>query len=376
LFLSGTNIVAGLTSYGVGCAEPNYSGVYTRVSTYDTWIRGTICRITDVPTEALDCDGLCGDGTCAAGYEDCDSCPADCTTCPPKDDGVCGVGESCRNSPADCGPCSVVSATCPAGITATGLGLNGIGTSITYKLTVPAGDAVRCTLSGGTGDADLSILLGDFYCEADDNGNTGSCFLPNVAATATKATIQVIVFTPYSGVALSCTCSDFVPKCGDGFCTNDETCESCSQDCGECPPTCADGINESGLDTAIGDEGLFFTIEVTSGKAVECETTGGSGDLAMVMVGVDDAFVDCENDFEGTEHSCATEIAAQDGTVLVALFGIDSFSGVTLSCSCTGIEPPTGPPARPPSQQPGFFFTIPILGPILQLLYNILFFWA
>lgn len=31
------------------------------------------------------------------------------------------------------------------------------------------------------------------------------------------------------------------PYCGDGSCNGEETCDSCSDDCGECPPECGDG---------------------------------------------------------------------------------------------------------------------------------------
>ncbi|XP_046452758.1 trypsin-like [Daphnia pulex] len=34
-------VVVGITSFGVGCADPKYAGVYTRVSTYVTWIQTT-----------------------------------------------------------------------------------------------------------------------------------------------------------------------------------------------------------------------------------------------------------------------------------------------------------------------------------------------
>ena len=30
--------VVGITSYGVGCGLSSYPGVYTRVSSYETWI--------------------------------------------------------------------------------------------------------------------------------------------------------------------------------------------------------------------------------------------------------------------------------------------------------------------------------------------------
>ncbi|XP_046638363.1 trypsin-1-like isoform X2 [Daphnia pulicaria] len=34
-------VVVGITSFGVGCADPKYAGVYTRVSTYVGWIKTT-----------------------------------------------------------------------------------------------------------------------------------------------------------------------------------------------------------------------------------------------------------------------------------------------------------------------------------------------
>jgi secreted trypsin-like serine protease len=35
-------VLTGITSYGVGCALPDYAGVYTRVSKYIDWIESIV----------------------------------------------------------------------------------------------------------------------------------------------------------------------------------------------------------------------------------------------------------------------------------------------------------------------------------------------
>jgi len=40
--LGGTRKLVGITSFGVGCADPLYPGVYTRVSSYTSWIAGYV----------------------------------------------------------------------------------------------------------------------------------------------------------------------------------------------------------------------------------------------------------------------------------------------------------------------------------------------
>lgn len=49
MLLQGTDIVAGIVSFGDGCAQPHISGVNTRVSAYADWIDDMICQVSSNP---------------------------------------------------------------------------------------------------------------------------------------------------------------------------------------------------------------------------------------------------------------------------------------------------------------------------------------
>jgi len=126
----------------------------------------------------------CGNGLCEP-VEDCQSCSADCGTCPPIcGDGDCQAEEDCSNCPQDCGECLPI-----------------------------CGDE-NCDVDENCENCpdDCGICppeCGDEVCEGDEN--CGNC--------------------PQD-------CGECTPECGDGECQRpDENCDNCPQDCGECPTT-------------------------------------------------------------------------------------------------------------------------------------------
>jgi Trypsin len=52
IFLAGTNIIAGIVSFGEGCARPDTPAVNARVSAYEYWIQTTICQLSANPPAA------------------------------------------------------------------------------------------------------------------------------------------------------------------------------------------------------------------------------------------------------------------------------------------------------------------------------------
>ena len=49
VFVKGTNLQVGITSWGRGCARQEYAGVYARVSAGKEWIEAMICQLSSVP---------------------------------------------------------------------------------------------------------------------------------------------------------------------------------------------------------------------------------------------------------------------------------------------------------------------------------------
>ncbi len=53
-------VLAGITSFGHGCALPNYAGVYTRVSVYINWIQSIVGDdgMVTIPQNSANINGM------------------------------------------------------------------------------------------------------------------------------------------------------------------------------------------------------------------------------------------------------------------------------------------------------------------------------
>ncbi len=211
----------------------------------------------------------CGDGTCSSD-ESCETCPQDCGECPPPSqcgDGTCSSDESCETCPQDCGECPPpqTGACCLA---------DGTCQELDSAACASAGgtshDGMDCSDADGDGKADVCAggtqptddcptFMGcaDPCIDATTGNVDQACFdqcsstYPKGAADfdALIACLQGAGCNPQSAdfdqcAATNCpneaaACSGgggTSSQCGDGTCSSDESCETCPQDCGDCPP--------------------------------------------------------------------------------------------------------------------------------------------
>jgi uncharacterized membrane protein YgcG len=107
-------------------------------------------------------------------------------------------------------------------------------------------------------------------CDGTQMG-VGTCenVLGIIGATGTLSCTSYCTFD-YSN------CS--APKCGDGICNNGETCSSCSQDCGACPPS---GGGSSGGGGGGGGGGSSSSRSSSNGDSLKpLNTSSGSNSIA------------------------------------------------------------------------------------------------
>ena len=224
---------------------------------------------TSTRTTTTTTQPVCGDGVCN-GTETCSTCCQDCGTCPAVcGNGVCEAGETLATCPADCEPTRVV--TLPIAFFASKLGQCSAGTSFFF----PEGPAQAGCFSGMAGSLTFAQLLTILPSECGGSppniaggtginvvcgiltpvlyaiGNcvdqgirdyvvpvvtSGSYNDPVPVAYFTAIHINSVGFDDFGNFGIDFT--QICPQCGEGTCSDGDTCSNCAADCGGCPATC------------------------------------------------------------------------------------------------------------------------------------------
>ncbi|MBL8740442.1 MAG: trypsin-like serine protease, partial [Myxococcales bacterium] len=157
---AGGVILAGVVSWGNGCADPQYPGLYGRVSSFATWIEQNTGIV----------GGVSGGGGGGGGGGE----PAPTQTVLINEAALSGTTGSWKD----------------------------------YQVTVPSGQAqLRVDTFGGTGDADLYVrrtakpTQQSYDCRPYLNGNNESCTITNPVAGTYYISIRA--YQTYSGVSIN-----------------------------------------------------------------------------------------------------------------------------------------------------------------------------
>ncbi|MET1257435.1 M20/M25/M40 family metallo-hydrolase, partial [Aliikangiella maris] len=207
------------------------------------------------------------------------------------------------------------------GVAKTNLSAN-TGNELNYTFDVPTGATnIKVEMSGGTGDADLSVKYGSaptdssYDCRPYKSGNAESCTLNQ---TGGRYYVRLKAYSSFSGVTLK------------GSYTDGSTPPPPPP-----PPPGNDPIDETVNNISVS-QGLWkhYTQELAAGySSLTVEISGGTGDADLyVRHGTQptSSSYDCRPYKNGNSELCTFNNPAS-GTWHISLYGYSATSGVTLN---------------------------------------------
>ena len=225
---------------------------------------------------------------------------------------------------SDGGPTMGSNSTQPAIMLASDIplpGQSGISGSQEYILDpVLAGEYVACSIEGNNGDADLEI-----YFESDPNNGCSSYFGGSYetcsigpASADTILSANVLVYSPYSGLTVTCSTSD-TPVGG----SNNSTQPAVMLESGVPLP------GQSG----ISGSQEYILDPVLAGEYVACSIEGNNGDADLEIYFESDPNNGCSSYFGGSYETCSIGPASTDTIMAAIVLAYQPFNGLTVTCS-------------------------------------------
>ncbi len=186
---------------------------------------------TCVDIAASACRACCGNGTCEVG-EVCWDCPADCGQCTPQcGNDRCESGENCVTCIEDC-------RTCPGSCCTPHATVGCSNPSV--QQCVCGLNPTCCEQGWHDGCAALADQCGSCDGDCCNTHENPGCALEAVELCVCSMDESCCLDRWHDGCAVlaAVQCGPCAGNCGDNSCDENETCASCSQDCGECQGSC------------------------------------------------------------------------------------------------------------------------------------------